>query len=214
MKYLDGRPIPFFPLPDVVLYPRILLPLYVFEPRYRVMLTDVLDSYGKIAMARLRPDASPGSDEPEVLPVQGIGHVMTYETRSDGTSNVFLLGESRGRLVEERTTELPYRLGVFEELQESPPPDEERREQLQGQLKRWVRRLVDERVRGEGEEMRTSLRKLQKIFTSQRDTGFLVDFLAHHFLEDAGDKQEILEELDVESRAERLHRLLRGRNLA
>lgn len=214
MKYLDGRYIPVFPLEDVVLFPRILFPLHVFEPRYRTLLAGVLDSYGKIAMALIEPrDSAEEGGDPHVFPLLGVGHVMTYETRADGSSDVFLLGESRARVVDWDATE-DYRLARLETLEETAPRSQTARDAIRHELREWVELLTRESEEGRALAERENVRKVRKFFRTQKDLGFLVDFLAHHFVEDPGARQRLLEELDVEARAKRLYRMLERRKSA
>ncbi|HLU49861.1 MAG TPA: LON peptidase substrate-binding domain-containing protein [Planctomycetota bacterium] len=218
MKYLDGRHIPVFPLTDVVLFPRVLVPLYVFEPRYRALLSDVLDSYGKIAVGLVDPVAESsaeetGTESPSVFDVVGVGHVMAYETRADGTSDVFLLGETRARATAWDRTE-DYWLAELETLEERIPRAQTTRDRIRRELKRWVDVLVREGEEARELAERENLRKLRKFFATQKDLGFLVDFLGHQFVEDPAARQRLLEELDVEARATSLYGLLERRQSA
>ena len=102
MKSSNHRPIPIFPLPSVVLFPRIVQPLHIFEPRYLEMLTEALDNQGRIAMALLKPGfESNYFGSPEIHPVVSVGSIITYEARDDGTYDVVLLGDKRARLERE-----------------------------------------------------------------------------------------------------------------
>ena len=66
--------VPIFPLPDVTLFPRTLLPLHIFEARYRAMVTDALARDRKICMVRLRPGyEATYAGKPDVYPVGGLG---------------------------------------------------------------------------------------------------------------------------------------------
>lgn len=102
--------IPLFPLAQVVLFPGGLLPLHVFEPRYRAMLADALRTHGAIAMVRLR---EPSNDEdegslPAIERIAGGGVVLEHQPLPNGRSNVILLGQARLEL-EELPFEGPYR---------------------------------------------------------------------------------------------------------
>lgn len=202
VTYKGESYIPVFPLPNVVLYPRILQPLHIFEPRYRLMLSEVLDSHGRIAMALTRRVA--GDEPPEVYSVMGVGHVTTYEARPDGTSNIFLLGELRA-VATDWNDGPHYRRARLEPLREVPPPSTSSRDQLRRELKDWLTRLT------EGWDESGDFKKLQQVFSRQDDVGFLVDFLAYHFLEEPRDRQALLEELEVEKRAESLRKSLDSR---
>ena len=91
-----------FPLPNVVLFPRVALPLHIFEPRYREMVADVRAAEGRIGMVLLRPDGAPepGGDPP-IFPVGCGGSIGRFELLEDGRSNLVLEGERRFRIVRE-----------------------------------------------------------------------------------------------------------------
>lgn len=102
--------LPLFPLPEVVLFPRALLPLHVFEPRYRAMLKDSITHHGALAIVQLTPDAAPasGDAQPPIARIAGAGLVIEHTPLPDGRSNIVLLGMHRVRL-EELPFEGPYR---------------------------------------------------------------------------------------------------------
>ena len=108
--------IPLFPLPDVVLFPHMPLPLHVFEPRYRKMTADVMASHQIIGMTLLKP----GWDKdyygrPPVYAVGCAGVVEECRPLEDGRFNIRLKGVSRFRIRSEQGGE-PYRLAAVERL--------------------------------------------------------------------------------------------------
>ncbi|HEV8395427.1 MAG TPA: LON peptidase substrate-binding domain-containing protein, partial [Vicinamibacterales bacterium] len=94
--------IPIFPLPNVVLFPNVFLPLHIFEPRYREMVADALASDRMIGMVLLRPGWERDYEgRPPVYPI-GCSGVMTHAERlPDGRYNIVLRGVERFRLLEE-----------------------------------------------------------------------------------------------------------------
>jgi ATP-dependent Lon protease len=101
--------IPIFPLQQVVLFPGGLLPLHIFEPRYRAMLADAVRTHGAIAMVRLADREPEREGElPPIEDVAGAGVVLEHQPLPSGRSNVILLGQARVRL-EELPFEGPYR---------------------------------------------------------------------------------------------------------
>lgn len=98
--------LPLFPLPDVVLFPGVVLPLHVFEPRYRAMLRDVMRTHGALAVAQIVPGADGPS--PPIARVAGAGLVLEQEMLADGRSNIVLQGVARVAL-EELPEDGPYR---------------------------------------------------------------------------------------------------------
>jgi uncharacterized protein len=94
--------IPLFPLPNVVLFPGVFLPLHVFEPRYRAMTRDALSGDRIIGMTLLRPGFEPDYDgRPPIYPVGCAGVISHSDRLADGRYNIVLHGLSKFRIVEE-----------------------------------------------------------------------------------------------------------------
>lgn len=98
-----SRPVPLFPLDQVALMPQQVLPLHIFEPRYRQMIDHVLDGAGQIAMGVFEGDRwkQEYHGRPLVRPAVCIGHVVQHEKLPDGRYNVLLQGVCRARIREE-----------------------------------------------------------------------------------------------------------------
>jgi Lon protease-like protein len=113
--------IPIFPLPNVVLFPNVFLPLHIFEPRYRAMVTDALAGDRIIGMVLLQPGhESEYEGRPPVFPV-GCAGVMTHSERlEDGRFNIVLRGMERFRITGEDDCK-PYRIAHVSGLPESVP---------------------------------------------------------------------------------------------
>jgi Lon protease-like protein len=108
--------IPIFPLPNVVLFPQMPLPLHIFEPRYRKMVADALSSHHTIGMTLLQPGWEEDYEgRPPVYPVGCAGTIERSELLDDGRYNVLLRGQTRFRISSERTGE-PYRLAEIRAL--------------------------------------------------------------------------------------------------
>ena len=111
--------IPIFPLPNVVLFPNVFLPLHVFEPRYRAMLADALAGDRIIGMTLLMPGYEADyQGRPPVYPVGCAGVITHSEQLPDGRSNVVLRGIEKFRIVEEDASR-DYRLARVEPLPEA-----------------------------------------------------------------------------------------------
>jgi len=108
--------IPLFPLPNVVLFPNVFLPLHIFEPRYREMVADALASDRMIGMVLLRPGWDRNYEgRPAIYPV-GCSGVLTHNERlPDGRYNIVLRGIERFRILEEDHS-LSYRRALVEPL--------------------------------------------------------------------------------------------------
>lgn len=98
-----SKPIPIFPLDRIRLLPHGVLPLNVFEPRYRQMVADALDGSGLIAMAVFAGNRwmSEYHGRPPVRPAVCIGHMMQHLKQPDGTYLVILQGVCRARIMTE-----------------------------------------------------------------------------------------------------------------
>ena len=127
--------IPIFPLPNVVFFPHTLLPLHVFEPRYRQMLADCLAGERRLAVVLLKP----GWEEdyygrPAVHSVAGAGEIIQSEMLPDGRSNIVLRGLGRVVIDEEVSSPNPYRIASVSWLDDVYPPRGE--EALDPQIER------------------------------------------------------------------------------
>ena len=103
--------IAIFPLPNVVFFPHTLLPLHIFEPRYRQMLADCLAGERRLAMALLRPGWEADYDgRPPVHSVAGAGEILGSAMPPDGRSNIVLRGLGRTMIEDELPSPKPYRI--------------------------------------------------------------------------------------------------------
>jgi Lon protease-like protein len=110
--------IPIFPLPNVVLFPNVFLPLHIFEPRYRAMVADTLDGDRIIGMVLLRPGwESDYEGRPPVYPVGCAGLVTHAERHPDGRFNIVLRGLEKFRILDEDPGR-SYRVARVESLAE------------------------------------------------------------------------------------------------
>ena len=92
-------------LPNATLFPQALLPLYIFEPRYRQMLADALGTHRMFSVAMQKPDTT--RETP--LPVAGLGLIRVSVGHKDGTSHLILQGLTRVE-IEETVRVKPYRV--------------------------------------------------------------------------------------------------------
>jgi Lon protease-like protein len=108
--------IPIFPLPNVVLFPNVFLPLHIFEPRYRAMVADALAGDRIIGMTLLQPGFEGDYEgRPPVYAIACAGLITHSEVLPDGRYNIVLRGLERFRIVGEDATH-PYRLAHIEAL--------------------------------------------------------------------------------------------------
>src|SRR5687767_12636613 len=119
--------LPIFPLPNVVLFPNVFLPLHIFEPRYRAMVSETLVGDRMIGMVLLQPGYEASYEAtPPVFAVGCAGLITHADPLGDGRFNIVLRGIERFRIREEDHSK-PYRLAQIESLSEEVP-DEHRAE--------------------------------------------------------------------------------------
>jgi len=119
-----SRRLRIFPLPGVVLLPGTLLPLHIFEPRYRAMIADALEQDRMIGMSMLKPGWQKEGSSPSIYSVGGAGEIVEAEELSDGRYNIVLEGRFRYRVLEEAPPD-PYRVARVEEIASVPLPSPE-----------------------------------------------------------------------------------------
>lgn len=111
--------LPIFPLPSVVLFPTLSVPLYIFEPRYRAMTRAALEGNRRIGMVTIRPEAVDSmAGDPEVFSVGCEGEIGRARPRPDGTLDILLVATRRFEIVEEPARSDPYRSALVEPLEE------------------------------------------------------------------------------------------------
>jgi hypothetical protein len=120
--------IPIFPLPEVVFFPDTVLPLHVFEPRYRQMIADCLAGDRWLGVAMLRPGWEKDyQGRPPVHDVAGAGEILQAEVLADGRFNILLDGRARVRILgEEPPNGCLYRVARAERLVDGGPAPSDR----------------------------------------------------------------------------------------
>ena len=199
--------VPLFPLPNVVLFPKAILPLHIFEERYKAMTADALAGRKRIAMALLQQGWEKDYySRPAVHPVVCVGRILQHERLEDGRFNFLLQGTHRARIIRELTVrkdgdtaDRPYRLAVLQPLEESvadPGEIADRRETLRAA---FFESAYAQTPLGE---------KFGDLITSTLPTGDLVDLMAFHFVEDVAAKQQMLVETSLARRMKLLEKSL------
>jgi uncharacterized protein len=189
-----------FPLPGVVLFPHAVLPLHIFEHRYREMTRDALASDRLVTIVQPRiPDDDPVNDEPPVEEIACLGKILNFERLDDGRYNFLLLGLKRVRLIREVPSGKPYRQAEAELLDDEPmnEPEEPRRSELARLFQ-----TVSERQNVVNPE-------LASLLETGLTLGALTDIVAHAIGLPAGVKQAFLSDCRVDRRADGLIEILR-----
>jgi Lon protease-like protein len=187
-------------LPGAQLFPNALLPLYIFEPRYRQMLSWSLQQDRMFCIAPMKPGISEARTTDELYHTVGIGLVRACVGREDGTSNLILQGLARMRIVG-FLQDAPFRIAELHELSSKPAPSEQK-EQL-------VARLLDASSKLLTGEMQLPA-QLEKQLEQIDDPAVLTDVIAHACLHHSEQRQAVFEELDVARRAVLVIRYLQG----
>jgi Lon protease-like protein len=193
--------LPLFPLPNVVLFPGVYLPLHIFEPRYRAMVVDALDGDRLIGMVLLRPGFEEDYEgRPPVFDVGCAGVITHHERLQDGRFNIVLQGTERFRIRGEDHSR-PYRVGNVDSLAESVSTQPLEVRSIRQRLESLVTVLV-EKHRGE-----------LSIPPSMSDVD-VIHALAQYLELAPLEKQAILEMDSLLSRASALADLLEMHSLA
>ncbi len=125
--------LPLFPLPGVWLFPYVILPLHVFEPRYRQLIEDILDGQGRFVLGTIEPGReSELSGAPPVQEIAGLGEIGRHDSLDDGRYNILLLGLKRVRVREVPSDRMYRQVEVVpaEEIPASPEVEPELRSKL------------------------------------------------------------------------------------
>lgn len=189
--------VPLFPLPNVVLFPGAVLPLHIFEDRYRAMTADVLRTHRQVAMALLRPGWERDYyGRPVIEPVVCVGTILSHERLADGRYNLLLQGHTRARVVREEG-EAAYRQAVLEALVESDG-DEEALSDSRRRLAELFDRDSYASLPGGG--------SIRQMLASRVATAMVADLLAFNVLFDdqVALKQSLLAEANVRARVGRI----------
>lgn len=187
-------------LPGALLFPQALLPLYIFEPRYRAMVAYALAGPRMFCVALLKPGVSDVRSENDFYPVAGVGLVRACVGKDDGTSNLILQGLSRVRLTGYTQTK-PFRIAKIEEI-ETHGGDSITAEALGSKVLELCERFKEAGAALPGQ--------LDTFLSHLTDLGMLADLVAHTFVADAFQRQQLLEEADVSARLRLLIRCLSG----
>jgi len=141
--------IPLFPLPNVVLFPNVFLPLHIFEPRYRQMVADALGGDRIIGMTLLRPGYEAEYDgHPAIYPIGCAGVITHSQPLGEGRYDIVLRGIQKFRVQTEDHSR-PYRIAQVEAISETIPADQSVPLRHQRQRLEAVLAAAIERVRAE-----------------------------------------------------------------
>jgi Lon protease-like protein len=177
-----------FPLPSAVLFPNTVLPLHIFEPRYRNLVADALASDKVMAMAQLEPGYEGSyAGRPRMRPMVCAGLIAWHEELEGGRYNIIVQGAVRARILEELPSERLYRQVRAAILPDAEYHGEEE-ERLRQAMLELAARLPPPVAQG----------LLQA--SARAGGGALADVVASSVVADVERRQDLLCELDVETR--------------
>jgi hypothetical protein len=187
--------VPIFPLPEVTLFPHTLLPLHVFEARYRAMVMDLLARDRRLCLVKLQPGYEAAyAGKPAVHPVGGLGEIVSWERLATGRYNILVRGDARVRIERELPSDTLYRLVAARRLDDAPP---------KGEVAPALAR-----IRSAAHELLAALGRptdlLDTALAEGQPPGIVADRVAAAVLPDAALRQELLETADVDARVARV----------
>jgi ATP-dependent Lon protease len=206
--------VPVMTLPSATLFPQALLPLYIFEPRYRQMLADMLKTNRMFSVAMQKP----GRQRESPCLVAGLGLIRVSVGHNDGTSHLILQGLARVELTGIVRTR-PYRVASIRPLHPLPIDAA-----IIDALVTKVHKLVEDRIRlgpfpfpfsafknspspkkkGGSVQPQFSAKEILKYLKSLRDADQVADLVSCALLPEAVERQTILETVNLEERLKHL----------
>ena len=192
-----------FPLPGVVMFPHAVVPLHIFEPRYRQMTEDALADDKLVTIVQLHPSrvGTTGTiGDPPIETIGCLGQIIQHERLPDGRFNFLLLGRKRVRLRRELPGDKLYRIAEAELLEDDC--DSEPEEPRRGGLTRLFRQAFSQRGKLEIDP------DLAHLLETTVPLGVLTDIVAHALGLPPELKQELLAETNVARRADTLLEVL------
>ena len=189
--------IPLFPLPNVVLFPNVFLPLHIFEARYRDMVTDALAADRIIGMVLLRPGwENDYEGRPAIYPVGCAGLITHAERLQDGRFNIVLQGMEKFKVLDEDDSRA-YRLARVDSVNEQAANGDDKDEMRLA--RRRLEALLVPQPKGRGSDT--------KVPASMADED-LVNALAQYLELEPVEKQALLERDSLLARCRSLIELL------
>lgn len=183
--------IPVMPLPGALLFPHALLPLHIFEARYRAMLEHALAAQRMFSVALIKPQRTDWISVEDFHHVATIGLVRACVTRADGTSNLILQGLQRVRFTG-FIQEEPFPIAEIETLESDTSENLLQTEALSAKVFDLYGKF-----KGSGREFPE---KVDRYLADLRDPEMLADLMAATFIGDPLRRQQLLEELSISQR--------------
>ncbi len=183
--------VPVMPLPGALLFPHALLPLYLFEPRYRQMLQHALGHHRMFCVALLKPHCADWRSPVDFFHTAGIGLIRACVERGDGTSNLILQGLERVRLTGFEQ-QMPFPIATIERLESASD--------FSVETEALATKVLELYSNVKADGPRQLPPKLGRYLSDLSDPAMLADLVASTFVSDPLRRQRVLEELSVNQR--------------
>ena len=194
MSDFSVRELPLFPLPDVVLFPQQLLPLHIFESRYRMLLQSVLESDKRFGIVRINPQSGAMAE------IGCCAEVLQHQTTEDGRSYVVTLGQQRFRLLN-INRETPYRTAMVSWLEDEPVSNQDSLGLLRDRVHKALTDVVTLTAKLQNREVELP----DDLPDLPRELSF---WIGAHLDQAAAEQQTLLELTDTSERLERQFEML------
>jgi Lon protease-like protein len=198
-----SRPMPLFPLGQVVMLPQQITPLHIFEPRYRQMVSRALDGSGQIALAKIAGSLVTGPTPP-LRPAVCVGQIVQHESLDDGRYNIILQGVCRARIVEEDEADEDrmYRQAMLEPVGDDEP------ESLRTEgFRDWLRGKLDD---GELARLAAADELLKLVANEEIPSPVLVEIISFALVTDDTTRYALLAEGSLDRRTRLVQENLDG----
>ena len=191
--------VPVMPLAGVLLFPNALLPLHIFESRFRKMLAHALADGRMMCVALVRPERPSWQTSDDFFEISTVGLIRACVERSDGTSDLILQGIRRVKFCE-FDQQTPFPIARIKPL--------ETRTNLTVETDALAAKVLEfySQLRKSG---RVLPEKVEHYLSEMSDPEMLADLIASTFVGDASRRQKLLEELDLNQRLRLLIQYLR-----
>ena len=194
MSDFSVRELPLFPLPDVVLFPQQLMPLHIFESRYRMLLQSVLESDKRFGIVRINPQSG------ALAEIGCCAEVLQHQTTEDGRSYVVTLGQQRFRLLN-INRETPYRTAMVSWLEDEPVSNQDSLSSLRDQVHKALTDVVTLTAKLQNREVELP----DDLPDLPRELSF---WIGAHLDQAAAEQQALLELTDTSERLKRQFEML------
>ena len=184
-----------FPLPNLVLFPHVMQPLHVFEPRYRAMVEEAVAGDQLITLSLFSPGWEKDYEgRPPLRPIACLSRIATYQRVADDRFNLLVLGLKRVRLVQELPPEKPFREAEVQICEDVyPSATAPTRQGLQKELVDSFKRILP--------TLSDSQEQVDELLGSNVPLGVLTDIVSYTIDLGMTLKEQLLHECNVDRRA-------------